>query len=130
MCYLSYFVDNFLGENYKFDKAKDGFDKEIEERAYLLDGDRVLMFEGIDDCIPLMGALDTPSPAFDFIKEYNQKTDNKIFSPSPEDYFNDSNQNLKEVNGVIEQTDVAFNLPSKMPGHSLYRKRIEIVYLL
>lgn len=128
--YSSYFTDNYLGENYDFEKAKEGFEKEIEERAFLLDGDKILMFEGIDDCIPLMGALDTPSPAFDFIKEYNQKTENQVNYASPEDFFNDSKENLKTFEGVVEQTDVAFNLPTKSPEKSLYRKRIEIIYAL
>lgn len=128
--YSSYFTDNYLGENYDFEKAKEGLDKEIEERAFLLDGDKILMFEGIDDCIPLMGALDTNAPAFDFIKEYNSKTENEINYASPDDFFRDSNENLKTVDGVVEQTDVAFNLPTKMPEHSLYRKRIEIIYAL
>ena len=128
--YSSYFNDNYLGENYEYEKAKEGFEKEIESRAYLLDGNKVLMFEGIDDCLPCMGALDTPAPTFDFIKEYNAKNENKVAYASPDKYFDDSNSGIPEFNGVIEQCDVAFNLPTKMPEHSLYRKRIEIIYAL
>ncbi len=128
--YSSYFGDHYLGENYEYEKAKEGFEKEIESRAYLLDGNKVLMFEGIDDCLPCMGALDTPSPAFDFIKEYNAKNENKVKYASPEQYFEDSKESIPDFNGVIEQCDVAFNLPTKMPQHSLYRKRIEIIYAL
>ncbi len=125
--YSSYFGDEYLGENYNFERAKEGFEKEIESRSYLLDGDKILMFEGIDDCIPCMGALDTPSPMFDFIKEYNEKTKNEVQYASPDEYFSDSNKDIPTFEGVVEQCDVAFNVPTKKPVHSLYRKRLEII---
>ena len=128
--YSSYFGDEYVGENYDFARAKEGFDKEIERRAHLMEGDKVLMFEGIDDCVPCMGALDTPSPLFDFIKEYNEKTDNEVRYASPDEFFRDSTQGAPLYEGIIDQCDVAFNVPTKKPEHSLYKKRLEIVYAL